>query len=357
MENQYSAENIQVIPLDISIRKRPAMFVGQMNTNGFVNILKGIIQDFFFLLEFNVVFIELANTNSVKIKIEGIKREIDKDLIYYQSAKQNEERIGKLFLLELQVLKALSADSMICSKDFEQVYKYGKLIKDTKEVKNISSSTLEFEFILDKQIWADDFEFNVNYIHQQIRDFAFLNKEIKFKLNYLVDNEENKSIFYFKNGLKDKVDIEILKGHGGSHFQMDIEMKTENFELQTAFSFRGYSVDEPVSKSYVNKAYTSENGTHFEALLKGITYGVMAYLQKHNLTGNHRISEKGMCENIIAFINIDMKTANFTGCVKNKLDNVEIIEPITKHISNLVFEKMESNKEAAKMVIDKFRID
>ena len=39
-------------------------------------------------------------------------------------------------------------------------------------------------------------------------------------------------------------------------------------------------------KSYVNKAYTPEDGTHVEAVLKGVTYGIMAYLQKHELTGN-----------------------------------------------------------------------
>lgn len=348
MKNQYSEKDVQILSLDESIRKRPRMYVGSTDTKGFTNIVKGILGNFKVLFEYDYVEIELLSNCSSKIRIEGIKKIIDTDWRRLKVTAID-------FLLEFNVLKTLSTDFTIRLNDFEQIYQKGKLVKGSEDKMEINSSTLEFEFILDKQIWGEDFELNVNYIHQQIQEFAFLNKEIKFKLNYLVDKEENKSIFYFKNGLKDKIDIEILKGRG-KYLEMNIEMKAEYFDLETVFAFLKYDVDESILKSYVNKEYMHENGTHVTAVLKGIYNGLIKYVQKYDLDKDVKISKQKIIKNIIIFINLNTPIACFSGSTKQKLVNKEIIKPIADHISNLVFEKMESNKEIANDIIDKFKV-
>ncbi|WP_291723142.1 hypothetical protein [Bernardetia sp.] len=354
---KYSEKDIKILTLDESMRQRPQMYFGKLTNRGFIYNLKVILQDVYELSQANLISIELIETHSVKIRFENFKRSIEKKWIDYQGLELYKIPSNYLFLFELQAFKALSTDFIIRSKDFKQVYKDGKLIKNT-ETTDLIDGWLEVEFTLDRQFWKD-FEFNTDYIHQEIRDFAFLNKNIKFKLNYFTDNEENKITYHFKNGLKDKVNNELLNGHGGSDLQMEVELKQEQFELEAAFAFREYDIDEPILKSYVNKAYTPEDGTHVEAVLKGITYGIMAYLQKHELTGNHRISEQSVRKNIILFLNvqffnIDMQMFKYR--TKYKLDNVGIIEPISTHISKLVFEKLESDKEIAEKIIKKFRI-
>jgi DNA gyrase subunit B len=356
MENQYSEENIKVISLDEAIRLRPGMYVGDINTKGFTNLVKEILVDLKVLFEYDCAKIKLVSAYSGKIKIEGIKKPIDTKWIYYQNLGVYKIPMDRLLVVELQILKVLSTDFTLRFKDFEQVYQKGKLVKGSEDKKEINSSTLELEFTLDKQIWGNDFEFNVNYISQQIQEFAFLNKEIKFKLNYLVNNQKNKSVFYFKNGLKDKLDIEVLKGHGGIYLEMNIEMKTEIFELETVFAFYEYNVNESILKSYINKEYTSENGTHVTAVLKGIHDGFIKYIQTSDLDKDIKISKQKTLKNIIAFINLDSSIACWAGSTKQKLTNKEIIKPIANHISNLVFEKMESDKEIANDIIDKFKV-
>lgn len=103
-------------------------------------------------------------------------------------------------------------------------------------------------------------------------------------------------------------------------------------------------------------SYAPENGTHIDAFLKGLTYGVMKYFQKYELTDTYKISEKGMKENLIAILNIRMAAPVFSGCVKNKLANFEIIEPIANEIATLFFNKIEADKAATQKLIQKFKI-
>ncbi len=67
---------------------------------------------------------------------------------------------------------------------------------------------------------------------------------------------------------------------------------------------------------------------------------LVKYFQKHNLTEAFKISEKGMKENLMAAINIRMDAPVFSSCVKNKLANFEIIEPISNFVSDLLFNKI-----------------
>jgi DNA gyrase/topoisomerase IV subunit B len=92
------------------------------------------------------------------------------------------------------------------------------------------------------------------------------------------------------------------------------------------------------------------------SLLKGLTYGVMKYFQKHELTEKYKISEKGMKENLVAAINIKMDAPVFSGCVKNKLANPEIIESIANYVAELLFKKIEKDEKATERLIRKFEI-
>jgi len=82
----------------------------------------------------------------------------------------------------------------------------------------------------------------------------------------------------------------------------------------------------------------------------------MKYFQKYNLVNEYKISEKGMKENLIAVINIRLDAAVFSGCVKNKLANSEIIEPISNFVADLLFEKIEADEESTKKLIQKFKV-
>lgn len=148
----------------------------------------------------------------------------------------------------------------------------------------------------------------------------------------------------------------MLNGLGGGYFSTSIDEKIGDFNIEAAFAFRKYTVDESFLKSFVNDEYTHENGTHVDGMLKGLTYGVMKYFKKNKLTNDYKISESGIREGLIGAINIRMENPNYSGCVKNKLANPEVLQPIADYFANLLFKKIEDNDEFTQHLIDKFKI-
>jgi len=340
------------------IRLRPGMYLGRVNMKGFIELLKGLFSNVLNDLNSNSVSFEITKLNSAILKVRNIQSPVVDN---WSKWDKNSNKTNP-FILEFQTLNALSETFRIklLDKDqnciYKQEYEKGIFLNGDADKNEILCSEMEIDFKLDKGIWGDQFEWNENFISHEISEFAYLHKKVKFKFLYQIDNENCNITYYFKNGLNDRLDIEKLKGLGGSYFETMIDKQIGNFHLEVAFAFRDYTVDEPFLKSFVNDYYTHENGSHVDGLLKGLTYGVMKYFQKHNLTEVFKISEKGMKENLIAAINIRMVDPIFSGCVKNKLANPEIIEPISNFVSDLLFKKIENDEDSTKKLIQKFEI-
>lgn len=351
----YSTDNFQHLKWYEHIRKRPGMYIGQVNENGFTELLKGIFSSAIHNTNSNKFSIELKENAEAKFSLNNVKREIANNWEYYTRHPTNP------FIMDLFALNALSKKFLIRFWDSEnsiikeQCFEKGKLLTGEK-IENIHCSKMEVEFLLDRSIWGINFAWNKTYITHQLREFAYLYKRTKFEILYQEDDDNCKLVYHFKKGLKDRIDIEILNGLGSSYFATEIDEKFDGIHIEAAFAFREYSVDPPYLKSYVNDYFTFENGTHVDGLLKGLTYGVMKYFQKHDLTETYKISEKGMKENLVAAINIKLDNPIFSGCVKNKLANPEIIEPIANFIADVLFQKIEQDENATKKLIRKFEI-
>lgn len=354
-KTKYTKDNIQELKWNEHIRKRPGMYIGQVNEKGFSDMLKGIISSAIASTDANRFSIELKDNSEAKFRFNNQKGEIENNWGQFRRNYTNP------FLLEVFALNALSKKFKISfwnssqEKIGEEYFEKGEFIKGEKIV-SINCSIIEVEFVLDESIWGKDFKWNKIYLTHRMREFAYLYKRTKFEITYQEDNENCRLIYHFKNGLKDRIDIEILNGLGGSYFETEIDERIEDFRIEAAFAFRDYSVDAPYLKSYVNDYFTFENGTHVDGLLKGLTYGVMKYFQKHELTGKYKISENGMKENLVAAINIKMDAPVFSGCVKNKLANPEIIEPIANYVAELLFKKIEEDEKSTEKLIRKFEI-
>lgn len=350
-----SIENAQQLKWYEHIRKRPGMYIGQVNEKGFTELLKGIFSSAIHNTESNKFSIELKENSSAKFSLNNVQKEIANNWEYYTRNPTNP------FIMDLFALNALSKEFLIRFWDSEnniigeQCFEKGKLLTGEK-IESINCSKLEVEFLLDQSIWGVNFAWNKTYLTHQIREFAYLYKRTKFEILYKQEDEDCKIVYHFKKGLKDRIDIEILNGLGKSYFATEIDEKIEGFHIEAAFAFREYSVDPPYLKSYVNDFFTFENGTHVDGFLKGLTYGVMKYFQKHELTETYKISEKGIKENLVAAVNIKLDAPVFSGCVKNKLANPEIIEPIANYIADILYKRIEQDESSTKKLIRKFEI-
>lgn len=339
-----------------SVRKRPGMYIGTINDQTFIELIKNLLTSVIYQYKSNDIEIELSDEKHIQIIFNDVKEKIVNN-----HSSQFKESINSLGM-DIPVLNFLSEyfSFILIDKDsrilLEQVYEKGVIKKGEINDNLIECDTLKLYAKLDKEIWKDKLRWNPGHFQKEINEFAYLNKGVKIKIKYKIDNEECKIIYKHKNGLNDWLEIVKLGGYGSSYFQTYIEEEKGEFYFEVAFAFRELSIDEAMIKSFVNDRYTHENGSHVDGLLKGVTYGVMKYFQKYDLVNAYKISEKGMEQSLVALMSVRMKNANYSGCVKNKLANPEIIEVIAKKVSEKLFEKIDKDKQSTERLIRRFEI-
>lgn len=352
----YTAENIRSLVWHEAIRLRPGMYLGSIDNKSFIGLLKNISSAISFSSKIDSVQITLKNQLEGAIIFEHPDLSID-DNCTTLNWKPNP--FHSYVLPTLNALSTTFEFKFFGERQkliFHQSYKEGILQEGKIENKKFDGEKIEIHFKLDETVWGGDFQWNNDYLFNEIRDHAYLHRNVKFEFNYEVDGEACRNIFKFRDGLLDRINLEKMNGYGDTYFDTHIEEKIADFQIEIAFAFRQYSVDQAFLLSYANDECTPENGTHVDGLLKGLTYGAMKYFQKHQLTDAYKISEKGMKENLIAIINIRLEAPIFSGCVKNKIANTEILEPIANFVSDLLFHKMENDEVATKKLIQKFKI-
>jgi len=336
------------------IRFRPGMFMGQVNIRGFINILlENIFSNLILETQTTLIALELITPLSGKLVINNIQNPITNFWSCYKNK-------NGLLLLELQTLNAFSAHFSINLFDNDtihnEVFEKGILIEKNYALESISCTKIEVDFTLDAEIWKDDFKLNPIFIAHEINEFAYLYKNTQFELKYIQGNEPCRIVYHFPNGLADKITMQQLKGLGSVYFATSISEQIGDYYLEAAFAFKDYTVDATYLQSYVNDHLTHEHGTHVDALLQGLTYGVMKYFQAQGFTTEYKISEKGIQANLIAAINIRMEQPNFSGCVRNKLANSALIAPISNYIATLFFEKIKQDEVSTQKLIQLFKV-
>jgi DNA gyrase subunit B len=340
-----------------AVRKRPAMYVGSTSIRGFNHILKGLVKDIFKATEANYFSFELIREVKGKIVFKNFQKPIsDNAALEFQTL--NDPNFQGF---ELVLLNALSKDFEFRVFDkkndelFQQLFEEGKLKKGKIENKTYRANGFEFTFDLDNSIFEISEPMNANFYLEQIRNLAYLHKGKILEVIYSVDDKISNSIFKFENGLKDKIEVEKLKGHCGTYFDTYIEKTIEDFTFEAAFCFRETPVDESFLISYANYVHTHENGTHVNAFIKGIYQAVEQYVLNKQLEDVKITSSKAIWETLVAAIHIKMEKPLFEGSVKNKLINTKIVSPIVVSVSEILLQKMENDQKSAENLLSCFR--
>lgn len=354
---KYSAENIRTISTIEHIRLRPGMFIGRTNIQGFTELLKSFTPYIFDKLQGDSFQLTLEDDLKGQIILSNLK-----DVIPHQIASaiwvpgshgMGDPIILNALSLEFESLFFLN-DELIHSKSFKK----GIQTEGETETPNGEMTVDKWiiNFKLDREMWSELEEWNYHFISEALKNHAFLNKGKSFSIRYPSGKIPCHIHYHFENGLKAQLELMQLNGLGNSFFDTYVEKELNGFSVDVAFAFRNYSVDSSIIQSYVNYHHTIEDGTHVQGLLKGLTYGVMKYFQKQGFTTEYKISQKGIKENLIALIHVKMDAPVFSGCVKNKLANPEIIQPIKEWISDILFEQMENDTETTALLIRKFEV-
>jgi len=341
---QYIDNDIPKLPWHEHIRLRPGMYLGTVNSAGFTALLIEL-----FCTNFQPRF-EISRFQLHIIGEKSAALTLESEDISVPTLRHSFTHAPVEFVL--MVLAALSTklEVKLFGKNdqglFAQTFEEGILTSNEAPTKCPSGSKLSLTFQLDELIWGKDFSLNEDFIVQQLRDLAFLAPTTRFEVRYSKFGEKCRSVFQFRNGLKDYLEYLSLDGLGSTRLKTAFKLRADDFVLDVAFGIRRYSVDRAFLKSYANCTYTFHDGTHVTALFQGIATGLKLYLDKYAFSNDYDLSEENLRKTLIGGISVVLEVPSFAGATKSKLANEEIIEPISTAVAHQFLISLEADKVA-----------
>lgn len=371
--NNYSAKNINVLKGLEAVRKRPAMYIGDVGTRGLHHLVNEVVDNSIDeALAGYADFISITINKDETVTIEDNGRGIPVDMhqeenrsalevvmtVLHAGGKFDKDTYkvsGGLHGVGVSVVNALSEWLKVeIRRDgavYFQEYRRGEPVSAVKEIgktkKNESGTRVTF--LADSEIFKST-KFKFDTLMERMRELAYLNKNISIKMRDERDGEE--VLFHFKGGL-----IEFVKyldeDRQPLHKCVYIEGEKDNTPIEIAFQYNeGYSEN---IFSYVNNINTHEGGTHLVGFKTALTRTFNNYANKNNLVKDGKITLSGddFREGITAVISIKVAEPQFEGQTKTKLGNSETKSAVETLVGEKLAEFLEENPSVGKKIIEK----
>jgi len=378
---EYSAENIQVLEGLEAVRKRPAMYIGDISTKGLHHLVYEVIDnsiDEALAGYCKNIGVTINGDGSITITDDGRGIPID----YHEKEKKSALEVvmtllhaggkfnkdsykvsGGLHGVGVSCVNALSSHlSVIVRRDgkiYQQEYEKGKPLYDVKNIPGNDQIGTEVTFTPDNTIFITT-DFNFEILSSRLRELSFLNKGIRLSITDLRELEENgngdeyrKETFYSEHGLKEFVELLDSTREKLIANIINIETVKNNVPVEIALQYNT-SFSENIH-SYVNNINTIEGGTHLAGFRRGLTRTLKNYSEKSGLLSKLKFDINGddFREGLTAIISIKVAEPQFEGQTKTKLGNSEVMGAVDQAVSALLGHYLEENPKDAKIIVNK----
>ena len=374
VQNDYNAKSINVLKGLEAVRKRPAMYIGDVGTRGLHHLVNEVVDNS--IDEALVGFADMINITIHKdetISVEDNGRGIPVDMhaeekksalevvmtVLHAGGKFDKSSYkvsGGLHGVGVSVVNALSewlkVEVKRDGKVYFQEYKRGIALKPVKEIgtakKNETGTKVTFK--ADEEIFKVA-RFKFDTLAERMRELAYLNKNITIKLKDERNGGEEET-FHFKGGLIEFV--KYLDEHRVPfHKTVYIEGERDNTPVEIAFQYSD-SYTENIF-SYVNNINTHEGGTHLVGFKTALTRTLNNYATKNGLIKDNKIQLTGddFREGLTAVISVKVAEPQFEGQTKTKLGNSETKSAVETLVGEKLAEHLEENPAIGKKIIEK----
>ena len=372
--NEYSAKNINVLKGLEAVRKRPAMYIGDVSSRGLHHLINEVVDNSIdeALGGYNDrVIVTIKKDGSVSVEDRGRGIPVDLHPVEKVSAlevvmtvlhaggkfdKDSYKVSGGLHGVGVSVVNALSekltAEVRRDGKIYVQEYRKGipvDKVKQTGTYKGDQTGTT-VTFKPDGEIFKTT-KFNFETVAERLRELAYLNKDVTMILKD--ENDGQEETYRFKGGLVDFV--KYLDEHRTAmHKPVYIEGEKDNTPLEISFEYSD-SYSENVH-SYVNNINTIEGGTHLVGFRTALTRTLNNYAYKNGLIKeNNKITLTGddFREGLTAVISVKVMEPQFEGQTKTKLGNSEVKSVVETIVGEKLSEYLEENPSVGKKIIEK----
>ena len=380
--NNYGANSIQVLEGLEAVRKRPAMYIGDISEKGLHHLVYETVDnsiDEALAGYCTHIEVTIGEDNSITVVDNGRGIPVDMHPKEHKSAlevvmtvlhaggkfdKGSYKVSGGLHGVGVSCVNALSKHmtSQVYrnGKIYQQEYEKGKPLYDVKEVGTTDKTGTR------QQFWPDDTIFTTTIYKYEIlanrmRELAFLNAGITITLTDLRPDEEGKTrteTFYSKDGLREFV--RYVDGNRTHLFDDVIYINTEKqgTPIEIAVMYNdGYSEN---IHSYVNNINTIEGGTHLQGFRMALTRTLKKYADDNckrdleKLEKNHiEISGEDFREGLTAVISIKVAEPQFEGQTKTKLGNSEVAGAVQQAVGEALANYLEEHPTEAQRIVGK----
>jgi DNA gyrase subunit B len=371
--SKYTASNINVLKGLEAVRKRPAMYIGDITSRGLHHLVNEVVDNSIdeALGGYNDrVIITINKDGSVTVEDRGRGIPIDIHPVEKISAlevvmtvlhaggkfdKDSYKVSGGLHGVGVSVVNALSewlkVEVYRNGKIYQQEYKRGipqYKVKEVGKVKNKTGTKVTFK--PDSEIFTTT-KFKFETLSERMRELAYLNKTISISLKDEIEGEEE--VYHYKGGLVEFVKY-LDETRNSLHKPVYIEGEKENTPVEIAFEYSDAYSDNICS--YVNNINTHEGGTHLSGFKTALTRTLNNYAYKNKLIKeNSKITLTGddFREGLTAVISVKVMEPQFEGQTKTKLGNSEVKGVVETIVGEKLAEYLEEHPSVGKKIIDK----
>lgn len=377
-KQDYSADNIQVLEGLEAVRKRPAMYIGDIGVKGLHHLIWEVVDnsiDEALAGHCDTITVTINEDNSVTVQDNGrgIPTEIHEKegrsalevvmTVLHAGGKFDKDTYkvsGGLHGVGVSCVNALSEKLTVTihrqGKIFEQEYNIGKPQFDVREIGKSDITGTIVQFKPDLTIFSTGI-FNYDTVASRLRELSFLNSGIKISLTDLreMDDEGNpiSEDFESEGGLREFV--EYLDASRDNLIPQPVYMDGEKGEIpvQVALSYNTTYSENVVS--YVNNINTIEGGTHVSGFRRALTRTLKSYADKSGLLDRAKVEVSGddFREGLTAVISVKVQEPQFEGQTKTKLGNSDVMGAVDTCVSRMLDEYLEENPKEARMIVSK----
>ena len=375
---EYSASNIQVLEGLEAVRKRPAMYIGDISEKGLHHLVYEVVDNSIdealagFASDIQVI---INADNSITVIDNGRGIPVDMHEKEHKSAlevvltvlhaggkfdKGSYKVSGGLHGVGVSCVNALStylrAEVRRGGKIYAQEYSCGKPTSQVEVIGESDQTGTTVTFKPDGSIFTTTV-YNYSTLANRLRDLAFLNSGISLHLTDMreLDAQGNplSETFYSKAGLREFV--EYIDSNKESLINDVIDLTTEKMGIPVEVALTYNTTSNENIYSFVNNINTIEGGTHLTGFRRGLTSTLKKYAEDNNLLKNAKveIASDDFRDGLTAVISVKVMEPQFEGQTKTKLGNNEVIGAVQTSVSEALRNYLEEHPKEAKVIVEK----
>jgi DNA gyrase subunit B len=377
-KNDYSADNIQVLEGLEAVRKRPAMYIGDISFKGLHHMVWEVVDNSIdealagYCTEIDVQILE-DNSIQVKDNGRGIPTEIHQKekksalevvmTVLHAGGKFDKDTYkvsGGLHGVGVSCVNALSSHLKVTvhrnGKIFEQEYKQGFPQYPVREAGKTDVTGTIVHFLPDSTVFTVS-EYKFETIASRLRELAFLNAGIRINLTDFREKDDNGEFkfetFYSEGGLREFVNYLDSSREKLIPEPIYINSEKTNVPVEVALSYNTSFTENVVS--YVNNINTIEGGTHIAGFRRALTRTLKSYADKSGLLDKVKVEVAGddFREGLTAVISVKIAEPQFEGQTKTKLGNSEALGSVDASVGEILQHYLEEHPKEAKAIVSK----